>query len=510
MGAPSCIPLIPLYTGRQIRQAEAPLLEAGHRETLMRRAAYGLAQAVLERLRAVRGSVYGAKVTGLIGSGNNGGDGLYALAMLRRRGVETHAVMMRDRAHEAGTRAFLAAGGRLVDVVDTDTDALIDAIIGTGSRVGFEMPRIPGLDEVLADESTQVIACDIPSGVDVETGAVAGDVIDADVTVTFGGIKSGLALGEGSHAAGEIRAVDIGLGATLPTPARWLVGDERLRATTPDAADTPAPLSRPRVSARDHKYSRGVLHVIAGSVQFPGAAQLTATAAVTSGVGMVTLQAPEEVRERLSIMMPEVVTTSGKSTAVLERATAAAIGPGISRDVFQIAAMGRAVEWAGTEHPCVIDASALANLDDEYFADEDLGPNVLLTPHYGELRRVMTNTGHEDLGEVLDRDPATAVEQLAARLNVTVLLKGPSTIIAAPQGPTVVHRVHAPGLATAGSGDVLTGIIGALAAVDPQAPMWRTAALGVRLHAEAAKRLDPYACGAFGAGELLSTVAPTR
>ncbi|OSM43655.1 NAD(P)H-hydrate epimerase [Nesterenkonia sp. PF2B19] len=224
MGAPSCIPLIPLYTGRQIRQAEAPLLEAGHRETLMRRAAYGLAQAVLERLRAVRGSVYGAKVTGLIGSGNNGGDGLYALAMLRRRGVETHAVMMRDRAHEAGTRAFLAAGGRLVDVVDTDTDALIDAIIGTGSRVGFEMPRIPGLDEVLADESTQVIACDIPSGVDVETGAVAGDVIDADVTVTFGGIKSGLALGEGSHAAGEIRAVDIGLGATLPTPARWLVG----------------------------------------------------------------------------------------------------------------------------------------------------------------------------------------------------------------------------------------------------------------------------------------------
>lgn len=510
MGGPAQIPLIPLYSGRQIREAEAPLLQGGQREMLMRRAAYGLAQVVLERIREARGRVYGATVTGLIGSGNNGGDGLHALAMLRRRGVETHAVLLRDRAHESGLKAFRAAGGKIVEVVDTDSDALIDAIIGTGSRVGFELPRIPGLDEVLAQESTQVVACDIPSGVDVETGAVAGDVIEADVTVTFGGIKSGLALGAGSHAAGAIRAVDIGLGVNLPTPERWLVGDERLRATTPDAESTLGPLSRPRVSARDHKYSRGVLHVISGSVQYPGAAQLTATAAVASGVGMVTLQAPEEVRERLSIMMPEVVTTSGKSAAVLERATAAAIGPGIARDVFQIAAMGRALEWAGTQHPCILDASALANLDEVYFEDGSLGANVLLTPHAGELRRIMGNTGHDDLLEVLEKDPAAAVEQLAARLRVTVLLKGPSTVIAAPDGPTVVHRVHAPGLATAGSGDVLTGIIGALAAVDPQAPMWRTATLGVRLHADAARRIDPHGCGSFGAGELLEAVGPLQ
>lgn len=522
------VPLIPLHTAAQVRAAEAPLVEAGHGETLMRRAAHALAQEVLDRLETGCGRVYGAVVVGLIGSGSNGGDGLHALAKLRRRGVDARAVLLREDVHPDGLAAFRAVGGRTVEVIPASTEVLLDAIIGTGSRSGFTLPDVEGLAELLEcrresivdERRPQVVACDVPSGVDVDTGTVAGDVIEADCTVTFGGCKTGLVIGAGSQAAGVVRTVPIGIEANLELPVRWLVGEDqsvgseagqrrRRGQCAPGGDERPAPLVRPRPADGDHKYSRGAVHVIAGSREFPGAAQLTSAAAVSTGVGMVVLQAPEEVRDRLVTMMPEVVTTSGRGSSVLQRATAAAVGPGIGRDVFQLAALGRALEWAGPGRPCVIDASALSHLNDSSFTDVELGPHVLLTPHLGEIRGVMADLDRDDLIELLESDPAAAVEQLAEQLEVTVLLKGPSTVIAAPDAPTVVHRVDAPGLATAGSGDVLTGIIGALAAVRPEEPMWRTAALGVRIHAQAAGRIDPFGCGAFGAGRLIEAVSPT-
>lgn len=244
---------LPVYSGSAIRAAEEPLLAEGQGPALMRRAAHGLASQVLSLLRS-RGSIYGSLVVGLIGSGNNGGDGLYALAQLRARGVDARAVLVTERTHAAALEEFRRAGGRLSQEVPGQTTVLIDAILGTGARGAFTLPTIPGLAE--AARSSTVVACDIPSGVDADTGRCPGDALAAQHTVSFGAAKLGLLLGEGGLLSGEIHTVDIGLGDQLPAPAaRELTGPEH---------------GAPRPRPGDHKYTRGILQVVAGSGQFPG------------------------------------------------------------------------------------------------------------------------------------------------------------------------------------------------------------------------------------------------
>lgn len=241
------------HTGTDVRAAERPLLDEGRGEALMRTAAWGLAEHVAAELRA-RGPVAGATVAALVGPGNNGGDALWALAFLRRRGVEAVAVpVRRDEAgepvwHAAGWAALQAAGGRRSTAVPARAAVVVDAMLGTGARGGFTLPE-PARH---LPSGAAVVACDLPSGVDADTGAVPGEALAADLTVTFGASKTGLLLGAGmAHHGGPARAGDLVLAAHPaaltsadgPAPERadaWVLGPglgdgdgarERVRAT---------------------------------------------------------------------------------------------------------------------------------------------------------------------------------------------------------------------------------------------------------------------------------------
>ncbi len=523
--------LDPVWTGAQIRAAERPLLEAGHGPELMRRASWGLAGVVLKILRervvwassgASRRSgglrtpqsahttskVYGARVTGLIGPGNNGGDGLYALAFLRRRGADARAVLLSDRIHEDALAAFLRAGGRVAEEIPQDTEVLLDAVLGTGvttaSAAGRDPLVIPGLETFLergeaADRSGAagsrpvVVACDLPSGVDAGTGEFTGACpqIPADHTVTFGGLKIGLLAGDGGRLSGQLHTVDIGIGEHLPEPQAHAVREgEAARPAPPQAAG--------------HKYSRGVVHILAGSQQYPGAAQLTVGAAVRTGVGMVTFEGPEEVRRQVLADHPEAVhrTEKGRDglNEGLKKARAVVAGPGLGEDPALQQAAADAVRWAVQRRlPCVVDASALSLVP-----QLRLRPEVLLTPHLGEARALAERLGDDDAGRLLPSDPVGAARLLARRIGATILLKGATTVIATPEGESILHRADTPGLATAGSGDVLSGILGTVLATQSEhLPVPQCAALAVRIHAEAAGRLDPDGLGRFGASALL-------
>lgn len=501
--------LTPLYRGEQIRDAEQPLLEDGRGEELMRTAAAGVAACAVQVLKA-GGGVYGRKAAALVGSGNNGGDALYALAMLRRRGVAGYAILTRGRAHEAGLAAFRSAGGQVLDHVPADADVLIDAVVGTGFSGTFELPQVDGLDAAV--RSATVIACDLPSGVDADTGAAGGDVLAAAHTVTFGGLKQGLLVSAGAHLSGRVHLVDIGLGPHLP-PSQISVA-----APDSDPAADPQPLAEPQPpSSSDHKYSRGTLRVLAGSAQFPGAAQLTAAAAVTTGVGMVTLEAPEPVRGRVITAWPEIVGAPPGAATDLQRTSAMVIGPGLSGEpeTMTHAETGLQAAMDG-DIPCILDASGLALIRAQLRRRGSLSTAVLITPHLGEARRLADDLRDPVLKKMLDTgptaDPIEAARRLAGALDCAVLLKGATTVIASADGRAVLHRAEhdgapaAAGLATAGTGDVLCGILGALAAT--QDMDWLSlAAHAVHRHTHAALAHDPTGSGAFGASALLRTGA---
>src|SRR5690625_3830831 len=222
VGKQNDLPLLPVYRGEQIREAERPLIAEGRGDELMRRAAYGLADCVAKILQQRR-RVYGSPVTALVGSGNNGADALYALSFLRRRGAAAHAVLVRGRAHQEGLRAFQRAGGQVVEAVPADTEVLIDAVVGTGFRGDYQRPQVPGLQTAV--ETAAVVACDLPSGIDADTGRAGAGVIPAEHTVTFGGLKQGLLAGAGGHLSGRVHTADIGLGPHLPKTVAWAVAE---------------------------------------------------------------------------------------------------------------------------------------------------------------------------------------------------------------------------------------------------------------------------------------------
>ncbi|MGD6979921.1 MULTISPECIES: NAD(P)H-hydrate dehydratase [Citricoccus] len=482
--------MIHAYTGSAVRAAEKPLLDAGHGDALMRRAAWGLATCVLRQLRA-RGPVAGVAVAALVGTGNNGGDALWALSFLRRRGVDVVAVPMAERMHPAGLAAFLQAGGRVVERVPARTTLLIDAVLGTGARGGWDTTAIPGLPP-----GVTVVACDLPSGVDADTGQVAGGVIPADITVTFGALKTGLVVGAGAQAAGRVEVVDIGLGPYLPAPdVSSLERHDALAMFAPPAWD-------------DHKYSRGVLGVAAGSEKYSGAAVLVCSAALASGLGMVQYAGPEPVRQHVLSALPEVV--AGSDTQGKARAWVAGSGLGSGDEArSRLAEVIETCVEGGL--PLVLDASAL-----DLVTREDLdrlraaGAPVVLTPHHGELLRVAGRLAPEmnvSFHAVAEMDTVTAARAVARELGAVVLLKGPTTVCAAPDGHTVVQNEGGPELATAGSGDTLAGLVGSALTHaehgEPVSPV-KKAAAAAWLHGAAGVRAAAY--GPFGASMLAAAV----
>ena len=440
------------YSVDAIRDAEAPLLASLPDGALMRRAAFGLATEIIGELTARTGGVAGRRVCAVVGSGDNGGDALWAATFLRRRGAAADAVLLNpDRTHRKALVAFRKAGGRIVEGISAATDLVIDGVVG----ISGSGPLRPAAADVFAAlkeaGDAPVVAVDIPSGIDVATGAITGPAVHAARTVTFGGLKPVHALAD----CGDVTLVDIG----LDLPDTDVLGFE--------AADVAARWPVP--GPHDDKYTQGVTGVMAGSSTYPGAAVLCTGAAVAATSGMVRYVG--SAHTEVLAHWPEVIASPTPASA--GRVQAWVVGPGLGTDDTGAAALWFAME---TDLPVLVDADGLTMVADhpDLVANRD-APTVL-TPHAGEFARLA--------GAPPGDDRVGACRKLADALGATVLLKGNVTVIADPGGPVYLNPAGQSWAATAGSGDVLSGIIGALLA-SGLAPA-EAAAAGAFVHAQAA------------------------
>jgi NAD(P)H-hydrate epimerase len=405
----------PLYTSAEMRAAEERYPGyPGSAGELMERAGAAVADEVLRAYPEAR------RIAAVCGGGANGGDGRIAARILRE------------------------AGRAVVETDDpSNVDLVLDALFGTGFR-GAPRPEAAALIERINACGAPIVAVDLPSGVDASTGETAGAAVDADLTVTFHGRKVGMVVAPGRFHAGRIVVADIGLEA----------------APTAIVRGTPALLDRvPRRGARDTKFSSGSLLVVGGAPGTTSAAVLTATAAMRADAGYVTLAVPAEalpVAEALALEPVkrgfEWANAVDSLASDVARSSALAVGPGLGRS-DEARGLVRALLEA-SPLPAVVDADGLFGLE-----PVPRDAPTILTPHAGELARL------------LDVEPAwvgahrlEAAARAAERFGAVVLLKGADTIVRAPDGQTVVCDTGPPSLATAGTGDVLTGIVGAFLA----------------------------------------------
>ncbi|PWH07842.1 NAD(P)H-hydrate epimerase [Brachybacterium endophyticum] len=476
--------MIRAFTTEQVRDAEKPLLEAG--EPLMQRAATALALRTLRLLRQDGAPLPGARVLVLAGPGNNGGDGLFAAARLRRRGVAADALAVLGRHHEDGARALRTAGGRVHVAGSGGTgerdreedptslfsrltashgvDLVLDAVTGTGGRPELA-PAVRSLFDAVREAGAPVLAVDVPSGTDATTGIAAEGALNARETVTFGAITSGLLLPGCADLAGTVHLADIGLAPQLPDVP------DLLRLDDGSAAEL-----WPRPSRDADKYSRGVVEITAGSATYPGAAVLSTSGAARAGAGMVRLDAPQRVVDLVLQRRPEVVGDRGKHQSRV-------VGSGVPAEDERLADALEDLAHGTRPHeetrlPGVVDAGGL----------EAIGPGdrfhegVVLTPHAGEASRLA-----EKLGVDASQPAPRLARALAEATGATVLLKGAVTIIAPPDPdqPLLSQDDATAQLATAGAGDVLGGVLGSLLAAGLPGP--RAAALAALVHGRAAR-----------------------
>jgi hydroxyethylthiazole kinase-like uncharacterized protein yjeF len=407
--------LEPLYTADEMRAAEEayPGFPATAPE-LMERAGTAVALELQTAYPAAR------RVAVVCGGGSNGGDGRVAARVLREAGIEA---------------------------VETDEpegfEVVVDALFGTGFRGAPRAEAVTTIERINASGAA-VVAVDLPSGVDASTGAIAGAVVDADLTVTFHGRKVGHVVAPGRFNAGRVVVADIGL-EHLPTRARR-VGAEILATVQ-------------RRGARDTKFTAGTVLVVGGAPGTTGAAVLAARAALRADAGYVTLCVPEAALPAAEALALEPVKVgfppAGALDVVLaaaERAGAVAIGPGLGRGESDRALVRALLERL--ELPVVVDADALFGLE----PFQRSAPTVL-TPHAGELARLLGRSSDEVSAARL-----SAAAEAAERFRAVVLLKGADTIVQAPSGGALVVDHGPPSLATAGTGDVLTGVVAAFLA----------------------------------------------
>jgi ADP-dependent NAD(P)H-hydrate dehydratase / NAD(P)H-hydrate epimerase len=454
--------VIALHTAREVRAAEEPLLAALPEGTLMQRAAGGLATVCLRLL----GTAYGRRVALLVGTGNNGGDALFAGAALARRGARVTAVLLDpDRAHPAGLTALRRAGGRVLPAGAPGAaellgraDLVLDGMLGIGGRGGLR-DAAAALAGAAADGPGITVAVDVPSGIDADTGAVDGVAFPALHTVTFGAVKPGLVVGEGRGYAGQVHLVDIGLGAHLPPASAFSLTD----------ADAAGRLEPP--SAGDDKYSQGVVGVVAGSATYPGAAVLCTGAALRTRPGLVRYAGT--AADGVRAAWPEAIVTEGRP-ADAGRVQAWVVGPGMGTDD---AARSVLAEVLATDLPVLVDADALTMAAAEPALVRDRTAPTVLTPHDREFARF---EGGGVGGNEVGADRLGAARRLAADLGCVVLLKGDATVVTDADGTAYVNATGTPWLATAGTGDVLSGIAGALLATGLRAV--EAAAVAAHLH----------------------------
>ena len=433
-----------VLTRDEMRAADAAALASVSHDTLVRRAGTAVAFAALDML----GGAYGRRIVVVAGKGSNGADGRVAAAALARRGAKVHVIEAAD-----------APGGTELPVCDL----VVDAAYGTGFRGTYDAPSVRG--------GAGVLAIDIPSGVDADAGEAPGDAVRADRTVTFAALKPGLLQGAGPALAGAVEVADIGIGFDAP------------RAELMEDADVAALL--PLRGRGVNKWTNAV-GVAAGSAGMEGSAILCSRGAMAGGSGMIRLGSPGDPAAPWPIEVVRMhLPAEGWAPAFLEataKCKAVVVGPGLGTG-GAVAEEIRAV-IAGTNVPMVIDADALTALGDTGSArtllDKRSAPSIL-TPHDGEYARIA--------GSPPGDDRLDAARRLARATGAVVLLKGALTAVASPEASGAVPDVllsdsGGPALAAAGSGDVLSGIIGAFCArgVGPL----EAAALGAHVHGRAA------------------------
>ena len=465
--------LPPLLTAEAMRAADGFTIDTygipGF--TLMESAGRGAANVLLDRYGPFDDA---APVLVLCGPGNNGGDGLVVARQLVEHGVSVHVVLMRDdlspdaqhnrdllealQSHAADRLAITPF--RDVEALEADharASLLVDALLGTGLSSPLREP-IRSVVGWMNAHPSRTVALDVPTGLHSDTGAVLGDAVRADATMTMGAEKIGCRLARGPEHAGDVAVLEIGIpGFALRREADR---DGCAFATTDAAVRHWWP---PRASDA-HKYSAGMAVVIGGAPQYTGAPVLASNAAACSGAGYVLCACPQSVQPALSAQLTAVPTHALPETDdggldpggardalddVLDKADALLVGPGLGRaDGTQ--AFVRSL-LASADRPVVIDAdglNALAGIIDDHAAAHADG-NWLLTPHAGELRRLAPDADLDD--------PVRTAQLLADRWNSAVLLKGHPSVVAAPGGRAYVGSTGRPALATAGTGDVLAG-----------------------------------------------------
>jgi ADP-dependent NAD(P)H-hydrate dehydratase / NAD(P)H-hydrate epimerase len=468
----------PLYESGEMRAVDAWAIEQEGIPSLdlMERAGEGLARITAE---AATGD---GPVRIVVGKGNNGGDGLVVARLLRQEGREVEVMALGDPAELTGDPA--ANRDRLPGPPPGDFDpdrlagasVIVDAMLGTGFE-GEPREPVAGAIAAINAADAPVVACDVPSGVNASTGEVSGDAVRATVTGTFHGSKIGLHVAPGTFHSGAVHTIPIGVPRGAPAPAVAGLIAERVLELVP---------SRPRDGS---KFKSGVVVIAAGSRGLTGAPTMVALAAQRTGAGYVQCAVPAAAEQALELRLLEAMTrglpdSDGAHTEqgaevvaeMAERAGAVVLGPGIGKG-DGAAAFARAVA-AQVDKPLVIDADGLNAFAGAIETLQDRPGPTVLTPHAGELGRLL----ERDSGEIEEQRLAS-VREAAERSGCVVLLKGDDTLVAVPGGPVVVSPGATPALATAGTGDVLSGIVGALLSkgLDPL----EAAAAGTLAHARA-------------------------
>ncbi len=467
---------------------------------LMERAALAAVGIIEEHCAGLGGERH---VLVMAGMGNNGGDGLAVARLLSEKGyqVEVWAIGDRKRASGQWKQQMGILGSYPVGCTDRpkrrEYEVLVDALFGVGLSRAVEGGYAEAL-ELFRGLSGWRISLDMPSGIDTDTGEVLGCAVEADLTVTFGFCKRGLALYPGCGHAGEVRVADIGI-----SERSFFGRRPGMHAYDEDVVDL-----LPKRDGAGNKGTFGKVLLVAGSVNMAGAAVLAARAAYRAGAGMVKVITPPENRIILQQAVPEALLGTGEDLETgMEWADVVAIGPGLGRSAEALDCLEQVIRQGAK--PLLVDADGL-NLLSECQELRNLlakqgrqGRAIVLTPHVGELARLLGRSV-----AACKRDLSSAGGALAAGLNAVVVAKDARTFICKEGHGTCVNLSGNSGMATAGSGDVLTGIVAALLAQGMES--FEAAAVGAYAHGQAgdyvAARVGPYACTAGDMAEAAGRI----
>ena len=473
--------LTPLHDARTMRAVDAwaiddcgvPSLE------LMEAAGRGLAEVALATARPGPARI-------VCGKGNNGGDGIVAARHLAAAGLETEVLLLwpEDQLSPdaAANLERFAGSARQVEAAELGSalggsGVVLDAIFGTGFEGAPREPVATAIEAINGD--APVVAADIASGVDASTGEVAGAAVRADVTVAFHAAKLGHWIAPGKRHRGELRIVEIGIPPRPP-------------GSVPGGLIGPGVLELlPRRGADSTKFSSGQVLIVGGSRGLTGAVCMAASAAIRSGAGYATVAVPTELQPVVAAKLTEVMsigcpsddgglaaTAADQIVAAAERAAAVALGPGFGRGEH---APPLVAELASRiDAPLVVDADGLGALAGRLELLAERHAPTVITPHAGELGRLLERSSEE-----IGAHRLSSAREAATRSGAVVVLKGDDSIVVGPDGEPAVNGLDSPALATAGTGDVLTGIVAALIARGLAAP--DAAAAAVYAHARAGR-----------------------